>query len=90
MSSSNVRKSAINRQKDVVVEERILFAPILFVAPEDFTALAPGFPTFESRGPFITSYRGANLAPRGEFCTLGVKLSHGGEILCSPLHSSKQ
>jgi hypothetical protein len=29
------------------------------------------------------------LDPRGEFCPLGVKLSPGGEILCSPLHSSK-
>jgi hypothetical protein len=24
------------------------------------------------------------LSPRGEFCRLGVKLSPGGEILCSP------
>jgi hypothetical protein len=31
---------------------------------------------------------GANLSPRGEFCPQGVKLSPGGEILCSPLHSS--
>jgi hypothetical protein len=30
------------------------------------------------------------LSPRIEFCSLGVKLSPGGEILCSPLHSSKQ
>jgi hypothetical protein len=30
------------------------------------------------------------LSPRGEFCPLGVKLSPGGEILCSPLHSSIQ
>jgi hypothetical protein len=47
-------------------------------------------------GPFLTSPLGANLDPRGEFvprgkiCPLGVKLSPGGEILCSPLHSSKQ
>jgi hypothetical protein len=31
----------------------------------------------------------AKLFPRGEFCPLGVKLSPGGEILCSPFHSSK-
>jgi hypothetical protein len=34
---------------------------------------------------------GARLSPRGEFCPLGrMKLSPGGEILCSHLHSSKQ
>jgi hypothetical protein len=37
-----------------------------------------------------------NFTPRGKFdhrgklCPLGVKLSPGGEILCLPLHSSKQ
>jgi hypothetical protein len=48
------------------------------------------------RGPFLTSTLGANFDPRGdtltpmgEFCPLGVKLSPGDEILCSPLHSSK-
>jgi hypothetical protein len=39
-------------------------------------------------GPFLTSPPGAKLSPRREFCPLGVKLSPGGEILCSPLHSS--
>jgi hypothetical protein len=41
--------------------------------------------------PFLTSPLGANLwppevklFPRGEICPLGVKLSNGGEILCSP------
>jgi hypothetical protein len=55
-------------------------------------------------GPFLTLPLGANFDPRGEvvpqgkilspggeFCPLGpVKLSPGGELLCSPLHSSKQ
>jgi hypothetical protein len=27
---------------------------------------------------------------RGKFCPLGVNLYPGAEILCSPLHSSKQ
>jgi hypothetical protein len=48
------------------------------------------------RGPFLTSPLRANFDPRGEVVPqrwirpLGVKLSPGGEILCSPLHSSKQ
>jgi hypothetical protein len=29
------------------------------------------------------------LSPRSEFWPLGVKLSPGDEIICSPLHSSK-
>jgi hypothetical protein len=40
---------------------------------------------------------GANFDPQGRscppgsnFCPLGVKLSPGGEIPCSPLQSSKQ
>jgi hypothetical protein len=33
---------------------------------------------------------GAKLSPMGEFCPLGVKLSHGGgEIRCLPFHFSK-
>jgi hypothetical protein len=32
----------------------------------------------------------ANFDPRGEVVHQGVKLSPGGEILCSPLHPSKQ
>jgi hypothetical protein len=49
-----------------------------------------------TRGPFLTSPLGKTLTPRGEvvpqgwICPLGVKLSSGGEILRSPLHSSKQ
>jgi hypothetical protein len=43
-----------------------------------------------SRGPLLTSPLGANFDPRGEFCPLWVKLSPGGEILYSPLHSPKQ
>jgi hypothetical protein len=31
-----------------------------------------------------------NFALRGKLCPPGVKLSPGGEILCSPLLSSKQ
>jgi hypothetical protein len=48
------------------------------------------------RGPFLTSTLGANFDPRGEVVSQGwimspgVKLSPGGEIICSPLHSSKQ
>jgi hypothetical protein len=48
------------------------------------------------KGPFLTSPLGANFDPRGEvvpkgrICPLRVKLSPGGEILCSHLHSSKQ
>jgi hypothetical protein len=30
------------------------------------------------------------VVPQGGIFTLRVKLSPGGEILCSPLHSSKQ
>jgi hypothetical protein len=43
-------------------------------------------------GPFLTSPLGANfdpqgwICPQGRICPLGVKLSPGGEILCSPLH----
>jgi hypothetical protein len=36
------------------------------------------------RGPFLTSPLGDKFAPKGWI------LSHGGEILCSPLHSTKQ
>jgi hypothetical protein len=43
-----------------------------------------------SENPFLTSSLEANFAPRGEFCPLEVKLSPGGEILCSPLLSSEQ
>jgi hypothetical protein len=35
-------------------------------------------------GPYLTSSLGVNFQPPG------AKLSPGGEILCSPLHSSKQ
>jgi hypothetical protein len=51
---------------------------------------------YQSRGPFLTSPLGANFdpqgrsCPQGRICPLGVKLSPGGEILCSPLHSSKR
>jgi hypothetical protein len=41
-------------------------------------------------GPFLTSPLGANVDPQGWILSLGVKLSPGGEILCSTLHSSKQ
>jgi hypothetical protein len=41
-------------------------------------------------GPFLTSPLGANFNPQGWICPLGVKLPPGGDILCSPLHSSKQ
>jgi hypothetical protein len=50
----------------------------------------------EVGGPFLTSPLGKILTPRGEvvpqgwICPLGVKLSPGGEIICLPLHSSKQ
>jgi hypothetical protein len=44
----------------------------------------------KARGPFLTSPLGATFDARGEFCHLGVKLSPGGETLCSPLHMSKQ
>jgi hypothetical protein len=45
----------------------------------------------DSRGPFLTSPLGANFDPKGEVVPrMGVKLAPGGEILCSPLHSSKQ
>jgi hypothetical protein len=33
---------------------------------------------------------GAKLSLRSEFCPLRMKLSSGGEIICSLLHSSKQ
>jgi hypothetical protein len=55
-----------------------------------------GNPAPQRRDPFLTLPLGAKFDPRamlcnrGEFCPLGVKLSSGGEILCSPLHSSKQ
>jgi hypothetical protein len=42
------------------------------------------------RGPFLTSPLGANFDPQGRSCPPEVSLSPGGEILCSPLHSSKQ
>jgi hypothetical protein len=42
------------------------------------------------RGQFLTSPLGAKFDPRGEFFPLEVKLCPGGEILWSPLHSSKQ
>jgi hypothetical protein len=42
------------------------------------------------RGPFLTSPLGAKFDPQRQSCPPGVKLSPGGEILCSPLHSSKQ
>jgi hypothetical protein len=45
---------------------------------------------FAPRGKLETLTPGAKLYPRGEFCPLGLKLSPGDEILCSPLHSSKQ
>jgi hypothetical protein len=48
-------------------------------------------------GPFLTSPLGANFDPQGRSCPQGVnlyprgaKLSPGGEIICSPLNSSKQ
>jgi hypothetical protein len=49
-----------------------------------------------SWGPFLTLpleanfAPGAKLSPRREFCSLGVKLTPGGEIICSPPHYSKQ
>jgi hypothetical protein len=50
------------------------------------------------RGPFLTSPRpwgklwppGAKLSARGEFVPLGLSYPPWGEILCLPLHSSKQ
>jgi hypothetical protein len=44
----------------------------------------------KDRGPFLTLPLGVNFDPRGEFVPQGWILSPGGEILCSPLHSSKQ
>jgi hypothetical protein len=41
-------------------------------------------------GPFLTFPLGASFEPQGQNCPPGVKLSPGGEIHCSPLHSSKQ
>jgi hypothetical protein len=38
----------------------------------------------EHRGPFLTSPLGAKLAPRGEFCPLGVKLSPGVKFSVCP------
>jgi hypothetical protein len=40
--------------------------------------------------PFLNFPPRGKLWPRGEFCPLGMKLSPGDEIICSPLHSSKQ
>jgi hypothetical protein len=41
-------------------------------------------------GPFLISPLGANFGPQGRSCPLEGKLSPGCEVLCSPLHSSKQ
>jgi hypothetical protein len=42
------------------------------------------------RDPVLASPLGANLDPSGEVVPQGGILSPGGEILCSPLHSSEQ
>jgi hypothetical protein len=49
--------------------------------PESHSQLQPWEQTMTPRGEVVN---------QGELCPLGVKLSPGGEILCSPLHSSKQ
>jgi hypothetical protein len=40
--------------------------------------------------PILNFAPRGNFDPQGQSCPLGVKLSPGGEILCLPLHSSKQ
>jgi hypothetical protein len=53
----------------------------------------------KSRGPFLTSPLGSNFDPQGRSCPQGVHFVPWGrgwsyplgcEILCTPLHSSKQ
>jgi hypothetical protein len=73
--------------------------------PASSAAPSPQLITWESKfnrsvyacwGLFLTSPLGKTLTPRAEvipqgwICPLGVKLSPGGEILCSPLYSSRQ
>jgi hypothetical protein len=42
------------------------------------------------RGPFLTLPLVENFDPSGEFVPRGWILSPGGEVVCSPLHSSKK
>jgi hypothetical protein len=68
----------------------------LLVFPETRLFQCANAPAKEVRGPFLTSPLGANFDPQGLSCPPGVNLSPkvevfpGVEILCSPLHSSKQ
>jgi hypothetical protein len=46
--------------------------------------------SFLNSGPLLTSPLGANFDPRAEVVPQGRILPPGSEIVCSPLHSSKQ
>jgi hypothetical protein len=56
----------------------------------DLFRYLPFWAIVDDRGTFLTSTSGVKLSPRSEFWPLGMKLSLRGEILCSPLQSSKE
>jgi hypothetical protein len=64
----------------------------LSCSPKSRNSLADK-PSCGNRGPFLTSPLVANFDPQGrscpgsELCLLGVKLSRGDEINCSPIES---